>query len=141
MNKKHILVYTILKSLNCNCLPETAKVVVPLEDGDVGVSEPGEEGGARERGGAAAQHGELAVVALWAHQARRQHLRHAHHLEHLGGELLQAADVDRALLGRGQVAPAHAQVARRTHHAARQTQRVVREDRTSGAVVILRTRN
>ena len=57
-----------------------------------------------------------------------KHLRDSHLLEHLDGKVLEAADVDGALLGRGQVAAADAEVARGAHHAAGQPQGVVREN-------------
>ncbi len=90
-------------------------VLIPLEHGDVGVPEAGQEGGARDGGGAAAEQGHLLPlvgVRQGAGQRRRGHLRDAHLLEGLHREVLQAADVDGALLHRGEVAAANAEVGR-----------------------------
>ncbi len=51
--------------------------------------------------------------------------------------MLEPADVDGALLAGRQVAPAHAQVRRGTHHAAGEAQRVVGQDGLGRAVVVL----
>lgn len=52
-------------------------------------------------------------------------------------EVLESSDVDGALLRGVQVAAPDAEVAGGTHHAARQPQRIVRQDRFSCSVVIL----
>ena len=52
-------------------------------------------------------------------------LRHAHLLEGFGCKVLQTSNVDGALLGLIEVASTDAEVARGTHHAARQAQRIV----------------
>ena len=44
------------------CTPEAADVVVLLEDGDVTVAEPGEEGGAADAGRTAAEQRDLGAV-------------------------------------------------------------------------------
>lgn len=62
---------------------------------------------------------------------------HTHLLEHLGGELLQAANVDGARLGGLQIAAADAQITGGTDHAAGQAERIVREDGLGGAIEIL----
>ena len=55
----------------------------------------------------------------------------------LCGELLQTAYVDGPLLTGVQVTASNTEVAGRTHHAARQAQRVVREYRLGRTIVVL----
>ena len=68
-------------------VPQAADVVIPLEDGDVGVAEPPEEGGAADGGRAAAEqrHARPIAVRTLAGRTylRRQHLAQTHLLEHL----------------------------------------------------------
>ena len=135
---------------------ETADVVLLLEDGDVVVAEPGQERGGGDGGGAAAEEGDLDLVTLG--QRRRnlggQDLGNLHLLEHLHGEVLEAADVDGTLnrnislhcylslppayLLRGvQIAAPDAEVGGGADHAAGQAQGVVAQDGLGGAVVVL----
>ena len=69
--------------------PETADVVVLLEDGDVRVAEAAEESGAADGGRAAAEQRHRRRVALGSLTSRghlgRHHLTQLHALEHLWG--------------------------------------------------------
>ena len=70
-------------------------------------------------------------------EIRIARLTHAHLHEDLGGKVLETANVDRTFLGTVEIATTDAEIRRRTHHAARQAERVVAKDELSCAIVVL----
>ena len=92
---------------------QASRELLLLEHGDVLVAEAGEERGAGDGSRAAAQQPDLGIVGRGQISAAgrwRQDLGDLHVLEHLNGKVLEAADVDGALLRGLQVAAAHAQI-------------------------------
>ncbi len=69
--------------------------------------------------------------------SRGQDLGHLHLLEDLDGKVLEAADVDRALLAGLEVASTDAEVRGRADHAASEAEGVVREDGSCSTIVVL----
>jgi hypothetical protein len=107
---------------------EAADKLVLLIDGDVGVAETREKRGARDRRRAAADQRDLGGERRrqrGAVERRIVNLLDAHLHENFGGKVLQAANVDRTLLGGVERAAANTEVAGRTDHAAREAERVV----------------
>lgn len=109
------------------------------------IAESSQEGGARDGGRPAANQGDLGLVGRWQlverGKGRVTDLRNVHVLEDLARKLLQTVDVDGALLSSSQVARADAQLTDRAHHAARQAQRVVRQNGLRSTIVVLTIRN
>ena len=120
---------------------EPADNLVTLEDGDVAVADAREDGGGRDAGRAAPDHRDGSLERLRELVQRRggrvADLRDVHLHEHLHRELLQPANVDGAALRGCHVAAPGAQVGRGAHHAAREPQRVVRQDLLGRSVVVL----
>lgn len=120
---------------------QSADVVLLLQYGNVAVAQTGQVGGAADAGRPTADQANLGAVhqrqLLSGRQRWVANLLNVHPLEHLHGKVLQAADVDRPLLGGVQIAAAHAQVRGRADHAAGEAQRIVRQDGLGGAVVVL----
>lgn len=57
---------------------------------------------------------------------------------YLRGKLLQPSNVDWTLFRGVEVTRTHTQVRGRAHHATRETKRVVREDKLTSSIVVLR---
>lgn len=130
----HIDGQTILWNLSGT---KATQIAATLIHGHIVVPQSGKECGTGERGGSAAKQSDLLVRLRQRLGVRRTPLTDTHLLEHLGGELLQAANVDGTRLGGLQIATAHTEIAGGTDHAAGQSQWIVREDCLGGTIEIL----
>ena len=108
-----------------NSLPQTTDVILFLENGQIRVAETSQERSAANTGRSTAEESDLDAVACWKLINGRQRgisdLRQAHVHKNFSGELLQTADVYRALLARVQITAADTQVRRGTDHATSKT--------------------
>lgn len=124
--------------LKYNCvLPQSSQIRLPFVNGYILIAQSAKERGARQRGRPTTQQNNLLARILQLLLIRRTNLAHTHLLEHIRSVLLEATDVDGSLLGRLQIAAAHAKIACRAHHATGQSQRIVGKDGLGRAVVVL----